>query len=200
MSGLLEVQGRIEAAAEKAGRDLGSVSLIAVSKVQPLERVEEVLAEGHRVYGENRVQEAAGKWPAFRERYPDIELHLIGPLQTNKVRQALDLFDAIHSVDREKLARKLADDGIVVYAVHIADSEPPDQIVQITSMTGGEVFNPGDRSGLDGVFQSIDEMQVTRIEKTRTEAVDDYGALCRLGLGLLAAALLAAFGVRYTPW
>lgn len=109
MSGLGETHSRIVKAAEKAGRDPASVSLIAVSKVQPLERVEEVLAEGHRTFGENRVQEAAGKWPAFRERYPDVDLHLIGPLQTNKVRQALDLFDAIHSVDREKLARKLAD-------------------------------------------------------------------------------------------
>ena len=109
MSGLAEVQARVDAAAEKAGRDPGAVSLIAVSKVQPLERVEAVLEEGHRVFGENRVQEAAGKWPGFRERFDGVELHLIGPLQTNKVRQALDLFDAIHSVDREKLARKLAD-------------------------------------------------------------------------------------------
>lgn len=109
MTGLTDVQARITAAAEKAGRDPASIHLLAVSKVQPLERVEEVLSAGHRVFGENRVQEAAGKWPDFRTRYPQVELHLIGPLQTNKVRQALDLFDAIHSVDREKLARKLAD-------------------------------------------------------------------------------------------
>ena len=109
MTGLTDVQTRITAAAEKAGRDPASVHLLAVSKVQPLERVEDILAAGHRVFGENRVQEAAGKWPDFRTRYPHVELHLIGPLQTNKVRQALDLFDAIHSVDREKLARKLAD-------------------------------------------------------------------------------------------
>jgi pyridoxal phosphate enzyme (YggS family) len=109
MSGLEEVRARIDAAAAKAGRDPQSVKLIAVSKVQPLDRVEAVLAEGHRVFGENRVQEAAGKWPGFRDRFADVEVHLIGPLQTNKVRQALDLFDAIHSVDRDKLARKLAD-------------------------------------------------------------------------------------------
>jgi pyridoxal phosphate enzyme (YggS family) len=109
MSGLTDVTARITAAAEKAGRAASDVTLIAVSKVQPLDRVETVLTEGHRVYGENRVQEAAGKWPDFRSRFPDVDLHLIGPLQTNKVRQALDLFDAIHSVDREKLARKLAD-------------------------------------------------------------------------------------------
>ena len=109
MSGLNEVQARIEAAARKAGRSAEDISLIAVSKVQPLERVEAVLQEGHRVYGENRVQEAAGKWPDFRARFPGVELHLIGPLQTNKVRQAVELFDAIHSVDRPKLAAKLAD-------------------------------------------------------------------------------------------
>jgi len=109
MTGLAEIRDRIDRAAEKAGRDAASVHLIAVSKVQPLDRIEAVLDQGHRLYGENRVQEAAGKWPAFRERYPDVELHLIGPLQTNKVRQALGLFDAIHSVDRDKLARRLAD-------------------------------------------------------------------------------------------
>ena len=109
MTGLTDVQARITAAAEKAGRDPASIHLLAVSKVQPLERVEEVLSAGHRVFGENRVQEAAGKWPQFRAQYPGVDLHLIGPLQTNKVRQALEVFDAIHSVDREKLAKKLAD-------------------------------------------------------------------------------------------
>ncbi|MEM6624293.1 MAG: YggS family pyridoxal phosphate-dependent enzyme [Pseudomonadota bacterium] len=109
MSGLADVQSRIAKAAEKAGRDSADIKLIAVSKVQPLERVEAVLDEGHRIYGENRVQEAAGKWPDFKARFPGVELHLIGPLQTNKVRQALDLFDVIHSVDRDRLARKLAD-------------------------------------------------------------------------------------------
>ncbi|MEM7057394.1 MAG: YggS family pyridoxal phosphate-dependent enzyme [Pseudomonadota bacterium] len=109
MSGIADIQARVAAAAEKAGRSADEISLIAVSKVQPLERVEAVLDAGHRIFGENRVQEAAGKWPDFRERYPGIDLHLIGPLQTNKVRQALGLFDVIHSVDREKLARKLAD-------------------------------------------------------------------------------------------
>ena len=109
MTGLAETRARIADAAEAAGRVPDEIALIAVSKVQPLDRIEAVLAAGHRVFGENRVQEAAGTWPALRERFADVELHLIGPLQTNKVRQALDLFDAIHSVDREKLARKLAD-------------------------------------------------------------------------------------------
>jgi pyridoxal phosphate enzyme (YggS family) len=108
MTALAEIRARIAAAEAAAGRAPGSVKLIAVSKVQPLDRIEAVLAEGHRLFGENRVQEAAGKWPALRERFPGTEVHLIGPLQTNKARQAMDLFEAIHSVDRPKLARTLA--------------------------------------------------------------------------------------------
>jgi hypothetical protein len=109
MTGLAEVHERIAAAAREAGRDPDGITLVAVSKVQPLERIEAVLEAGHRVFGENRVQEAAGKWPALRERYPDVVLHLVGPLQTNKVRQAAELFDVIETVDRPKLARKLAE-------------------------------------------------------------------------------------------
>ncbi|MEL7167182.1 MAG: YggS family pyridoxal phosphate-dependent enzyme [Pseudomonadota bacterium] len=89
-------------------RDPADIHLIAVSKVQPLERVEAVLSAGHRLFGENRVQEAAGKWPGLRETYPDAQVHLIGPLQTNKARQAMELCQAIHSVDRPKLARTIA--------------------------------------------------------------------------------------------
>ncbi|MEM7545038.1 MAG: YggS family pyridoxal phosphate-dependent enzyme [Pseudomonadota bacterium] len=103
-----EVKSRIDAALSASGRAAGSARLVAVSKVQPNERVEATLTAGHRVYGENRVQEAAGKWPAFRDRFDGIELHLLGPLQTNKVNQALDLFDVIQSLDRPKLADKLA--------------------------------------------------------------------------------------------
>jgi len=106
--GLTDIENRIRAAELKAGRAPGSVALIAVSKVQPLERVEAVLEAGHRLFGENRVQEAAGKWPAFRERFPGTEVHLIGPLQSNKARQAFGLFEAIHSLDRPKLATAIA--------------------------------------------------------------------------------------------
>ncbi len=105
---LQEITDRIAIAESAAGRAEGSVQLIAVSKVQPNDRVEAVLKQGHRCFGENRVQEAAGKWPAFRESFPDIDLHLIGPLQTNKARQAIELCNAIHSVDRPKLAKTLA--------------------------------------------------------------------------------------------
>ena len=109
MTGLAAIRQRISAAAEAAGREPSEVTLVAVSKVQPAERIEAVLAAGHRVFGENRVQEAVARWPALRERYGDVELHLVGPLQTNKVRQAVELFDVIGAVDRPKLARKLAE-------------------------------------------------------------------------------------------
>ena len=105
---LTDIKQRIADAALRHQRDPNDITLIAVSKVQPLDRVEAVLNEGHRIFGENRVQEAQAKWPAFRERFGDMELHLIGPLQTNKARAAMELFDAIHTVDRPKLARTIA--------------------------------------------------------------------------------------------
>jgi pyridoxal phosphate enzyme (YggS family) len=106
--GLSEIAARIAQAEADAGRAPGSVTLIAVSKVQPEARVEAVLTQGHRVFGENRVQEAAERWPPFQARFHGVRLHLIGPLQTNKARQAVEMFDAIHSVDRPKLAQALA--------------------------------------------------------------------------------------------
>jgi len=105
---LTEIRSRIHAAEEAAGRPPGDTRLIAVSKMQPDERVADVLVQGHRIFGENRVQEAAGKWPGFRERFDGIELHLIGPLQTNKARQAMELAQAIHTLDRPKLAKTFA--------------------------------------------------------------------------------------------
>ena len=89
-------------------RDVGEVTLIAVSKVQPVETIEKVLTAGHKHFGENRVQEAWSKWPMLKEQYEDVKLHLLGPLQTNKVDQAVRIFDVIHSLDRERLAEKLA--------------------------------------------------------------------------------------------
>jgi len=105
---LAEVQGRIAEAAKAAGRLPGEVTLVAVSKTHGPERVRELLEVGHRVFGENRVQEAQEKFPALKQAYPDLELHLIGPLQTNKARDAVALFDVIQSVDRERLAATLA--------------------------------------------------------------------------------------------
>lgn len=106
--GLAEIDAKVRAAEAAAGRGPGSVTLIAVSKVQPLERVVAVLEQGHRIFGENYVQEAAGKWPDLRARFGKVDLHMIGPLQTNKAKVAVDLFDAIHTVDRPSLAEKLA--------------------------------------------------------------------------------------------
>jgi pyridoxal phosphate enzyme (YggS family) len=105
---LAEVDRRIAEAAKAAGRQPGDVTLVAVSKTHGPERVRELLEAGQRIFGENRVQEAKAKWPGLRERYSGIELHLIGPLQTNKAREAVALFDVIQSVDRERLAGVLA--------------------------------------------------------------------------------------------
>jgi pyridoxal phosphate enzyme (YggS family) len=105
---LQAIQDRISKAAKAAGRDNKDVTLIAVSKEQPLDRVVAVLESGHRVFGENKVQETAGKWPDLRARFGGVAVHLIGPLQTNKARQAMELADAIHTLDRPKLANTIA--------------------------------------------------------------------------------------------
>ena len=131
---LQTIKDRIAKAEAAAGRPAGDVRLIAVSKVQPNDRVEAVLKEGHRCFGENKVQEAAGKWPDFREQFDGIDLHLIGPLQSNKTRQAMALADAIHSVDRPKLAKAMA---------RIAQEEGhcPDLFIQVN--TGEEAQKAG---------------------------------------------------------
>ena len=105
---LADITERVRRAETEAGREAGSVELIAISKKQPNERVADVLEQGHRVFGENRVQEAAGKWPAFRDQFGEVALHLVGPLQTNKARQAMELCQVIHSLDRPKLANTFA--------------------------------------------------------------------------------------------
>ena len=105
---LAAVIRHIATAADAAGRVRDAVTLVAISKLHGPERIAPALEAGHRVFGENRVQEAAGKWPALKRRFAGVELHLVGPLQTNKVKQAVALFDVIESVDRPKLARALA--------------------------------------------------------------------------------------------
>lgn len=135
---LPEIHQKISAAAQGAGRDVGSIQLIAVSKVQPNERVSAVLAQGHRCFGENRVQEAMDKWPAFQDQYGQCDLHLLGPLQTNKARQAMQLFSTLHSLDRPKLATTLA---------RLAQEEGrcPNLFVQVN--TGDEPQKAGIASG-----------------------------------------------------
>lgn len=107
---LAAVRRVLDEAAAEVGRASAAVTLIAVSKTQPVEALAAALAAGQRVFGENRVQEAKAKWPAFRAEHPDLELHLIGPLQTNKVREAVALFDVIQTLDRPKLAAALAEE------------------------------------------------------------------------------------------
>ncbi|MEM6463668.1 MAG: YggS family pyridoxal phosphate-dependent enzyme [Pseudomonadota bacterium] len=105
---LAKVQRKISDAEQEAGRSAGAVKLVAVSKTFPAEAIEPVIDAGHRVFGENRVQEAHAKWPALKQSHPEIELHLIGPLQSNKTPEAVALFDVIETVDREKIAKSLA--------------------------------------------------------------------------------------------
>ncbi|MFS4439473.1 YggS family pyridoxal phosphate-dependent enzyme [Paracoccaceae bacterium GXU_MW_L88] len=106
---LEDITTRLRNAAENAGRNPDDITLIAVSKRQEEARIREVLEAGHRVFGENQVQEAQGRWPDYREEFEGVKLHLIGPLQSNKVNTAFDLVDAFHALDREKIARKFAD-------------------------------------------------------------------------------------------
>ena len=105
---LAEIKKLINKAEVNSSVPIGRVKLIAVSKVQPNSRIESVLDQGHRVFGENRIQEAQSKWPDFKAQYEDVELHIIGPLQTNKTRAAMEIADSIHTLDRPKLARNIA--------------------------------------------------------------------------------------------
>ena len=131
---LSEIISRIATAEKAAGRNIGSTQLLAVSKVQPNERVLSVLKQGHTIFGENKVQEAQGKWPAFRENFSSVRVHLIGPLQSNKAKQAIELFDAIHTLDRLKLAQKLSNEIQ-------AQGKAPEMFIQIN--TGEEEQKSG---------------------------------------------------------
>ena len=128
------INSKIKQAEKSSGRTIGSTQLIAVSKVQPNERVLNVLEQGHTIFGENKVQEAHGKWPMFRENFSNVKVHLIGPLQSNKVKQAVELFDAIHTVDRLKLAQKLSNEIQI-------QGKAPEMFIQIN--TGEEEQKSG---------------------------------------------------------
>jgi pyridoxal phosphate enzyme (YggS family) len=128
------IYSKIKQAEKSACRAIGSTQLIAVSKVQPNERVLDIIEQGHKVFGENKVQEAQKKWPKFRENFSNVKVHLIGPLQSNKVKQAIELFDAIHTVDRLKLAQKLSNEIQ-------AQGKAPEMFIQIN--TGEEKQKSG---------------------------------------------------------
>ncbi|MBA4490713.1 YggS family pyridoxal phosphate-dependent enzyme [Paracoccus sp. S1E-3] len=157
--GLDDITRRIAAAEQRAGRAPGSVTLIAVSKVQPDDRVTAVLEAGQRVFGENYVQEAQGKWPAWRERWPGVQLHMIGPLQSNKAKQAVGLFDAIHTLDRMSLARKLAQ------AIE-AQERAPELFVQV---------NTGDEPQKAGIL--VDELSGFLVQ-LREMGLNPQGLMC----------------------
>jgi len=106
-TGLEAVRSQVAQACRDANRDPATVTLVAISKTFAAEAIAPVIADGQRIFGENRVQEAKAKWPPFQAEFPDVELHLIGPLQSNKAREAIELFDVIHSLDRPKLAEAL---------------------------------------------------------------------------------------------
>ena len=156
---LIDISARIARAAKAHDRHPDDITLIAVSKVQPLDRVETVLQGGHRCFGENRVQEALGKWPDFKMRFPGVDLHLIGPLQTNKARAAMELFDAIHTVDRPKLARTLA-------RLRDETGSCPDLFVQV---------NTGDEDQKAGV--SVDDVDAL-VAECRSLELPLKGLMC----------------------
>jgi PLP dependent protein len=132
------INSKIEKTEKSSGRANGSTQLLAVSKVQPNERILNVLEQGHRVFGENKVQEALSKWPMFRESFSNVKVHLIGPLQSNKVKQAVELFDAIHTLDRLKLAQKLSKEIQI-------QGKAPEMFIQI---------NTGEEEQKAGLFPS----------------------------------------------
>ena len=149
---LIEIRTRLDSALAAAGRTAGSVTLLAVSKLQPDAKVLQALQAGQRAFGENYVQETAAKWPAFRTQFPDAKVHMIGPLQTNKAKQAVELFDAIHTLDRASLAEKLA-------KLAQARGQCPDLFVQVN--TGEEPQKSGILpAGLDNFLKDCHAMDL----------------------------------------
>ncbi|MEM8869879.1 MAG: YggS family pyridoxal phosphate-dependent enzyme [Pseudomonadota bacterium] len=176
---LQNVQTKVTAAARAAGRDPADIQLIAISKVQPTERVAAVLEQGHKLFGENRVQEAAGKWPGFRADYPEAQVHLVGPLQTNKTKQAMGLVQAIHTVDREKLARKIATEAQAL-------GRCPELFIQVN--TGEEEQKAGVApSEVDAFVQTVTDLDLPLSGLMCIPPIDDEPALHFALLGKLAA-------------
>ncbi|MBD8908984.1 YggS family pyridoxal phosphate-dependent enzyme [Methylorubrum zatmanii] len=159
-AGLAEVRAGIRRAAEDSERDPASVHLVAVSKTVPAEGILPALEAGQRIFGENYVQESKGKWPALKERFPDIELHLVGPLQSNKAREAVELFDVIHSLDRLSLAAALAKEIE-------RTGRAPKLLIQV---------NTGDEAQKAGV--APDQVDVLLSECRETHGLAIHGLMC----------------------
>ena len=158
---LAAVRAGIDRACRAARRKPDDVTLIAVSKGRTVEEIEPLLAAGHRCFGESRVQEAAEKWPALRARYPDVELHMIGRLQSNKAAEAVTLFDAIHSLDRDSLLAALA-----------ASDEPPPCFVQVN--IGAEEQKGG--VAVDSLAAFLAGLAKTRVPLAGLMAIPPDGA------------------------
>ncbi len=177
----LDVKRRIATAEMAAGRAPGSARLIAVSKTFGADAVRPLLEAGHRAFGENRVQEAKAKWPSLKAEFPDVELHLIGPLQSNKAREAIALFDAIHTVDRDRIAGVIADEIQ-------RQNRNPRLLVEVN--TGGETQKAG-------IAPEDTDAFVTRCRNVHGLDID--GLMCIPPLDAVAAphfALLAKIGGR----
>ena len=159
-AGLAEVRDGIRRAAEDSERDPASVHLVAVSKTVPAEGILPALEAGQRIFGENYVQESKAKWPALRERYPDVELHLVGPLQSNKAREAVELFDVIHGLDRLSLAAALAKEIQ-------RTGRAPKLLIQV---------NTGDEAQKAGV--APDQVDVLLSECRETHGLAIHGLMC----------------------
>lgn len=159
-AGLAEVRDGIRRAAEDSERDPASVHLVAVSKTVPVEGILPALEAGQRIFGENYVQESKAKWPALRERYPDVELHLVGPLQSNKAREAVELFDVIHGLDRLSLAAALAKEIQ-------RTGRAPKLLIQV---------NTGDEAQKAGV--APDQVDVLLSECRETHGLAIHGLMC----------------------
>jgi pyridoxal phosphate enzyme (YggS family) len=198
---LATVRSRIEAAARSTGRAPGSVTLVAVTKAHPAASVRDALTAGHRVFGENRVQEARAKYPALREAFPDLVLHLIGPLQTNKVRDAVAFCDMIETVDRPRIAQELAREmersgRRPACLIEVNTGEEPQKSGVIPTEADDFIVECRDRIGLpiQGLMcvPPLDEEPALHFALLREIAR-------RTGLGLLSMGMSADFekGIRF---
>ncbi|MDO9426860.1 MAG: YggS family pyridoxal phosphate-dependent enzyme [Methylobacterium sp.] len=164
VAGLAAVREKIRQAAEDSERDPASVSLVAVSKLIAAEGIVPALEAGHRVFGENYVQESKAKWPALRERFPDVELHLVGPLQSNKAREAVELFDVIHGLDRLSLAAALAKE---IAKETARSGRTPKLLIQV---------NTGDEAQKAGVSPAQVDVLLAECRETHGLAIN--GLMC----------------------